>query len=502
MASPTRSLESPTVGSTAFSPTGGASPSKQRHAHGWVTLAVGGKPLVTRQVTRLPAAVRQLHLQHWTRRAAIDSERERERAMIRDQQAEEFKAREARGLPTATPISPRPGSARTRNVPPMYTAYLNDIESDPRRIGFAFGGVYPGRLHAKGQLIERHEVNLSIGLCGEYLLHVRLRQPSGDVSAEELALPGSPFKLHVAPGAAHPLLTPLPPMLHGTCARTPQGGTPSAETVRAVRGGGSARFVCEHTLRACDKMGNKCIAGGAHIECGFLRDSGTPTQPETGTAPAHGKEVVAESSARRTGDVSGDVIGNDSGNDSGGLNAVCAAALTEVAAAATDASSASSLQTSCTDQGDGSYKLRWSSEHEGVFDIFVKMDGLHVLGSPSRLILAPPPPTSTLAPEEVAADAPAPVSRARRTSGEARTLSSAIEGGAPAAAAGEAAACRRTTMAEASEAAPAEAQMADLPAPLRRQRSSLTPADKAAAQMGEPRAPLRRQLSTLTPAGM
>lgn len=33
---------------------------------------------------------------------------------------------------------------------------------------------------------------------------------------------------------------------------------------------------------------------------------------------------------------------------------------------------------SCTDKGDGGYLLKWTSEEPGSFDVYVKMDGLHV----------------------------------------------------------------------------------------------------------------------------
>ena len=36
------------------------------------------------------------------------------------------------------------------------------------------------------------------------------------------------------------------------------------------------------------------------------------------------------------------------------------------------------------DNGDGTYKLRFQSEAPGTFDMYVKLDGLHVLGSPAR----------------------------------------------------------------------------------------------------------------------
>ena len=61
---------------------------------------------------------------------------------------------------------------------------------------YALAGVHPGTLHAHGRLVESHDVSFSIGLVGEYLLHVRLR-------GRAAALPGSPFKLTVLPNMAH-----------------------------------------------------------------------------------------------------------------------------------------------------------------------------------------------------------------------------------------------------------------------------------------------------------
>lgn len=66
-----------------------------------------------------------------------------------------------------------------------------ELASDPAGIGFGFGGVEPGTLHARGELYEKHAVYYSIGLAGEYLLHVRLRHAAA-------AIPGSPFKLEVS----------------------------------------------------------------------------------------------------------------------------------------------------------------------------------------------------------------------------------------------------------------------------------------------------------------
>ena len=46
--------------------------------------------------------------------------------------------------------------------------------------------VYPGTLHAKGELVKTHTVHYSIGAAGKYLMHIGLRQKSA-------TLPGSPF---------------------------------------------------------------------------------------------------------------------------------------------------------------------------------------------------------------------------------------------------------------------------------------------------------------------
>ena len=393
----------------------------QSQSYGWVILAVGGRALVSRHVLRLPASVRQLHLQHWTRRAAIDSERERERAKVRDVEAEEAKAREAQRLlagiasPRAT-SSPRqkfsafgssfgafgsafsgfgaeapaylqsaaPGGVRT-SVPPIHTSYLNDIVSDPRRIGFAYGGVYPGRLHAKGHLVERHEVHFSVGVCGNYLLHVRLRQPSGKSTGDD-ALPGSPFKLHVAPGPAHPLLTPLPPVLHGTSStaeaskRDGERASWFGSSPSPVASGDKIFYLCEHLMRVCDKMGNRCVLGGANLACGFL-------QRVPGLSEELARELAGEAAAGTGAPVEARAEG---GSGAAGRTAGTLAALD--ASEATDAGASGQQHASWADLGDGTYLLRWASDAPGVFDVFVKIDGLHVLGSPSRLLLAPPPP--------------------------------------------------------------------------------------------------------------
>ena len=53
---------------------------------------------------------------------------------------------------------------------------LQERAADPSAIGFAYGGVFPGVLHAHGQLHAAHKVTYSIGRAGRYLLHGARRQ--------------------------------------------------------------------------------------------------------------------------------------------------------------------------------------------------------------------------------------------------------------------------------------------------------------------------------------
>ena len=115
--------------------------------------------------------------------------------------------------------------------------------------GFAYGGLFPGTIHAHGKLVESHQVSFAVGRAGCYYLHVALRS-SG------LPLPGSPFELKVFPGHAHALSTRLPT---------------DALPLRTVVGETGSLI-----LHAADRVGNLCAAGGDplgavepthHVEC-------------------------------------------------------------------------------------------------------------------------------------------------------------------------------------------------------------------------------------------
>ena len=304
--------------------------------HGWITLGMDGEVYVTRQTGRLPAHIRRQHLLQWERRAAKDSERERERAEIRDREIEEEKLREYK----ETGGTPRSGnrSARLSVLPvtkrPSLPIYVQEVENDPDRIGFAYGGVYPGRLHAKGKLFETHDVKFSIGVAGTYLLHVALRQPHDQPSvAPPDVVPNSPFIMTVLPGKAHPLST----QLHAS--EVPLQGGPDSK-------GDLKRFSCEIVLHTRDKFGNLCDKGEANITCGFLdmTGAGTARQPDDASALEGSKAVQPSNSAQ---------------------------------------------EATCQDNADGSYRIRWVTDMPGIFNVFVKLDGLHLLSSPAVLHMSP-----------------------------------------------------------------------------------------------------------------
>ena len=169
---------------------------------GWVTLIKGGKKLVSSRVKLGPGSRRQ-YFGQWTRRKFNDK-------------AETLSGHVAKTI-------------------------MHELTLDPSGIGFAFGGVEPGVLHAQGKLHELHKVSYSIGLAGHYWLHVRLRQDAASI-------PGSPFHLHVLPGPAHAKSTTLSEApLCGLVGEADENG-------------------CSLVIHAADRMGNFCSAGGAKVQ--------------------------------------------------------------------------------------------------------------------------------------------------------------------------------------------------------------------------------------------
>ena len=219
-------------------------------------------------------------------------------------------------------------------------------------VGFAFGGVHPGKLHAHGRVVDAHKVYYSIGMVGRYELHVGLR-------GQSIPLPGSPFQLQVRPGPASAAGTALDAScelpLQGTVGFD-EGGSATADEAAAGSGGTSGvgqpprRQGCVLKLHACDRYGNPCDSGGANIVA-------------TGVG--------------RNSDL---------------------------------------LKARSSDLGDGTYELVWCSERSGSYTVSVSIDGKPILGAPFpiRLVSDAPELNRTVASgrglEEAHAGQPAAIS--------------------------------------------------------------------------------------------
>ena len=147
-------------------------------------------------------------------------------------------------------------------------SFANELAADKTGIGFAFGGVDPGILHARGQVVKLHTVRYSIGLAGRYRLHVGLRQ-------QGVALPMSPFTLIVSPGQAHARSSRLPvehlPLVGSVC--------------------GAGGVSCFLTLNLCDRMGNYCTEGGAALKVKTTQPNQAPKGARPGEEPSQAQGV-------------------------------------------------------------------------------------------------------------------------------------------------------------------------------------------------------------------
>ena len=226
---------------------------------------------------------------------------------------------------------PRSEPAGPRLILTCPPAHSLELHSDPAGIGFGFGGVEPGTLHAHGQLYEKHNVFYSIGLAGDYLLHVRLRQ-------QAMPVPGSPFKLTVLPAPADAKSTKLPPgPVHGMVGEVGKPGTVQANTTTDDKKEGKGDYSswkpeideskvgASLVMRTRDKMGNFCSAGGANVKIVHLPDR---------------------------------------------------------------ENSHMEVDTKVIDRKDGSYKLEWRSKSSGTFRTRVTISDEDVIGSPLAVSLA------------------------------------------------------------------------------------------------------------------
>ena len=184
---------------------------------GWVTAAKDGKETLVLRHLKLDASRRQMQMQLWSKQQAAEANRKAGEHRTHKTQEEQ---RAARAGPSCA----------------------HELASDKRGIAFAYGGVEPGTLHAHGKLVKAHQVQYSVGRAGEYLLHVGIRNQTA-------ALPGSPFELKVEPGVAHPVATSLAVDEFG-----------ASIPLRGVVGDAGSVVIA-----TSDRMGNRCVVGGAPL---------------------------------------------------------------------------------------------------------------------------------------------------------------------------------------------------------------------------------------------
>ena len=194
--------------------------------HGWVTAVKDGRELITRPHEQLNSGQRRRDMSLWEQRKAADR--------LMQKSGTEAKNRTHGKMSEGQQAELIAGPS-----------FAHELVSDPDGIGFAFGGVDPGTLHAHGQVIKMHTVRYSLGLAGRYRLHVGLRQQS-------VALPNSPFLLVVTPSAAHARSSHLPKEA------LPLQGAVSSTGEEAG---------CSMAVRLSDRMGNHCTSGGAVLKC-------------------------------------------------------------------------------------------------------------------------------------------------------------------------------------------------------------------------------------------
>ena len=95
------------------------------------------------------------------------------------------------------------------------------------------------------------KVYYSVGVAGTYALHIGLHQ-------QQRPLPGSPFRLHVSPGAASASST----------------GLPSQQLLPIFGVVGEAEHQgCHLVLPTYDRMRNRCVSGGGNVRCTCIDDS-------------------------------------------------------------------------------------------------------------------------------------------------------------------------------------------------------------------------------------
>ena len=224
---------------------------------GWLTALKNGKERLAKVHRKVDVDERRQQYELWNRRLAADrAQQAAVQAIINRAEATTTqKAPIGGGAPkrpaggggggggggagSADAGSPGMGGSSEEALSTVGPSFAHEISDCARGIAFAHGGLFPGTLHAHGELVKTHQVSYSIGAAGKYLLYVGLRQKA-------MTLPGSPFLIDVKPGAAHAPSTHMP----SECL-----------PLRSVVGTQGSLLI-----RLSDSMGNVCVEGGAPVK--------------------------------------------------------------------------------------------------------------------------------------------------------------------------------------------------------------------------------------------
>lgn len=177
---------------------------------GWITLVKDGQKFVSSRL-RLDPGAKWQQKETWSRRVGLQTYKPDGGTIVEEE---------------------APSTPNAMRLKQHIELKASDASS------FAFGGIHPPPRQEgqRGQLFETHKVSYSIGVAGQYLMHVRLRKQAA-------SLPGSPFMLSVQPGG---------PCAPSTFLQGPIFGEVKPNPIVLV-------------LTTADRMGNLCTRGGGDV---------------------------------------------------------------------------------------------------------------------------------------------------------------------------------------------------------------------------------------------
>jgi hypothetical protein len=347
---------------------------------------------------RLSAIERQRSLQSWISKQAISSEHECAEVLAREHI-----------VPTdmsfsTTTLSGAQWLGRFEAASGGSSAAHASALARRSRNGFAYGGVSPGP-KARGQVLESHEVHFSVDTASTFWLHISLRSQTAPVL-------GSPFLLTVKPGPAHPLLTQVQQPLVGHSTGLPPE---HAEQLRTAASQAAGRAKQRHED---EKERERLAALAKQPRRPYVAAETNEMHENTSEAAAAAAAAAREAEARAAEEA---LVRKSKAEKAAALAEKAAADLaraqwfsctselivrdrmgSDVQPAPVPKGGAGSPdgdadlierpierrpEHSVEDLGNGSYVLKWGASAAGCYQVFVKLDGMHVLGSPAILKL-------------------------------------------------------------------------------------------------------------------